>query len=552
MSYWTIWCDDDLIYDPRLKDYKVTAAKLSQELNKADTLTFSIYPQHPNFNKIKKLKPTLRVMYGDTIKARLRVLDDEIGWENGKKITAEGPLAWCNDTVQRPFKFPQDDQHTTPADYFAFLIGRHNAQEPAARQITVGTVTATDPNNYIARSDTEYSSTFRLLKEGLINTVGGYMIPRYTSSVTYLDYLSDSTTLANQPVRFGLNLLSMKTERKGKDIATAILPLGKRDEESGEYVMITDLTDSETSDICKDGDLVYSKEAETLYGARIIAVQNWDDVTVPANLLTKATAELAERRQMPSTVTLTAADLSAAGYDYNTFSLGTYVAVYDDYHADAHGLLAQYLVKKITIDLLNPAKNTLTLGATTMGMTEGNQKALEEAMTKVEGNVKAETAKVVHEVEQRNTSAIEQSSEAIMLSVTESYYTKNETDQLVGRVSTEIQQTAEGINIMFTSMQQDIDDVQAGANRKFASLQNYIQMAGGAITLGEVGKEITLKIENNQIGIYSYGVPITYWTAQDFVSPKTLRIPIGGRLILGDFAYIPRSNGSLDFTWIGA
>lgn len=548
---WTIWCDDKLIYDPRLNDYKVVSAKLSQELSKADTLTFSIYPQHPNFGYLKKFKPTLIVKNGDTVKSRCRILDDEIGWENGKKITAEGPFAWLCDTVQRPFEFPQDEDHTTPADYFSFLLGRHNQQEPAARQIQVGTVTVTDPNSYIARSDTEYSSTQRLIKEGLLNTVGGYMIPRYSGDTVYMDYLADSTVLANQPVRFGLNLLTLKTVRKGKDICTAILPLGKRDEEADTRLTISDLPDSETDDICKDGDLVYSKTSEALYGARIVAVVSWDDVTVNTNLLAKASEELGKRRQMPSQVTLTAADLSAAGYDYNTFSLGTYVAVYDDYHSEEHGLLATYLVKKVVIDLLDPSKNTLTLGATTMGMTEGNQRAIEQAMQKVEANVTAETAKTVHEVEQRNTSAIEQSSETILLTVTESYYTKDQTDQMIGQVSTEIQQTAEGINIQFSSIAQDIDDVQAGADAKFAALQSYIQFSGGSITLGEVGNEITLKIENDRIGIYSNGVPITYWTAQDFVAPKTLRIPVGGRLILGDFAFIPRSNGSLDFTWVG-
>lgn len=548
---WTIWCDDDLIYDPRLKDYKVTAAKLSMELNKADSLTFTIYPQHPNFSKLKKFKPTIVVKNGDTTISKSRILDDEIGWENGKKITTEGALAWANDTVQRPFEFPQDSQHATPADYFSFLLGRHNAQEPASRQLSVGTVTVTDPNNYIARSDTEYSSTMRLLKEGLLNTLGGYMKPRYSGDTVYLDYLEDFNVLANQPVRFGLNLLTLKTVRKGADIATAILPLGARNEEADTRLTISGLSDSDTDDVCKVGDIVYSKAAETLYGARIVAVVTWDDVTIATNLLTKATAELATRRQMPSTVTLTAADLSAAGYDYNTFSLGTYVDVYDDYHEDAHGLLARYLVKKLTVDLLDPAKNTLTLGATTMGMTESNAKAIEQAMQKVEANVTAETAKTIREVEQRNTSAIEQSSETILLTVTEGYYTKDETDSLVGQVSTEIQQTAEGINIRFSSLSQDIDNVAAGADAKFESLQSYIQMAGGAITLGELGNEVTLKIENDRIGIYSNGVLITYWTAQDFVAPKTLRIPVGGRLILGDFAFIPRSNGSLDFTWIG-
>ena len=321
-------------------------------------------------------------------------------------------------------------------------------------------------------------------------------------------------------------------------------------EEGGERLTISQLEDSETSDICKSGDYVYSKDAVAQYGF-IIKTMVWDDVTVASNLLTKAAAALAQKRMIASTVTLTAADLSAAGYDVNTFSVGTYVNVVDDKHA-AHELLARYLVKKLSINWLDPSKNKLTLGATTYSLTERTRQQTAGAMQTVEANVTAQTAKAIREVEQRNSSAIEQSSETILLTVTEGYYTKDQTDQLVGQVSTQIQQTAEGINIQFTSLAQDIDDVQAGADAKFAALQSYIRMAGGNITLGEVGNEITLTIENDRIGIYSNGVPITYWTAQDFVSPKTLRIPVGGRLILGDFAFIPRSNGSLDFTWIGA
>lgn len=222
----------------------------------------------------------------------------------------------------------------------------------------------------------------------------------------------------------------------------------------------------------------------------------------------------------------------------------------DDKHP-AHDLLARYLVKRLSVNWLDPTQNKLTLGATTYSMTERSAQQTAAAMQRVEASITAQTARVISEVEQRNTSAIEQSSEAIMLRVSEDYYTKEDTDRLVGEVSTEIEQTADGINIRFSSLAQDIDDVAAGADAKFESLQSYIQMAGGAITLGELGNEVTLKIENDRIGIYSNGVLITYWTAQDFVAPKTLLIPVGGRLILGEFAYIPRSNGSLDFTWVG-
>lgn len=551
MSAWSVTCGGDLLYDPRLDAYKLPTLRLSMELNKADSLTFDIYPQHPSFSSILKLKPTITVKNGNTIVSKSRVLDDEIGWENGKHIITEGPIAWLNDSIQRPFDFPVDPEQAAPADYFRFLIARHNEQEPADRQFAIGNITVTDPNNYIARSDTEYSTTWTLLKEGLLNTVGGYIVPRYVGETVYLDYLEDFTILANQPVQFGLNLLTLKTTRKGKDIATAVLPLGKADEETDERLTISSLPDSETSDICKAGDIVYSKTAETLYGARIISVEKWDDVTIAANLLTKATARLAEVRQMPSQVTLTAADLSAAGYDYATFSLGTYVDIVDDAHGDAHGLLARYLVKKLNIDLLDPSKNTLTLGATTYSMTENNQRAMAAAMQAVEANVTKETAKVVRELEQRNMSAIEQSEQQITLTVAENYYTKGETDDLVSSVQTTVEQTADGIRIDFTNLQKDVDDVAANADAKFASLQSYIQMAGGTITLGEIGNEVTLKIENDKIGIYVNGVAMTYWTASDFVAPITLTIPVGGRLVLGNYAFIPRSNGSLDLTWVG-
>lgn len=548
----TIYNGDYLIYDPRLDDYKVASATLTQELNKADTLKFRIYPNHPNFATLSRLARTLEVRYNGAVKFRGRMLDDTVSWDNDKTVLCEGVLAWLNDSVQRPFTFPTDASHATPEDYLSFLISRHNEQEPAARQITVGTVTVTDPNNYIARSDTEYSSTWRLLKEGLLDTLGGYLIPRVSNGVTYLDYLSDSSILANQPVKFGLNLLSLKTERKGSEICTAILPLGAENEETGERLTISSLSDSTTSDICKDGDIVYSATAEAQYGARIIKVVTWDDVTIAANLLTKATARLTQDRQLPSTVTLSAADLSAAGYNYNTFSLGTYVNVYDDVHSSAHGLVAQYLVKKLTIDLLNPANNKLTLGATTYSLTESNQRALESTAKVIEANVTRETSRAVREVEQRNTLAIQGTEESLLIKISEELYSKGEVDEMVSAVSTQIQAVANGIEITFSELQQDISDVEAGADARFQSLQSYIRMAGGTITLGEVGNDITLTLENDRIGIYSSGTLITYWTADDFVAPFTLRIPLGGRLVLGDHAFIPRSNGSLDFRYIGA
>lgn len=548
---WAVYCDSDLVYDPRLQEYLVPQLHLTQELNKADVLNFVIYPQHPSFDIFKRLKSTITVKENGVIKSRCRLIDDVIGWNNERECLCEGELAFFNDSVQRPFTFPQDATNTTPADYFKFLVNRHNEQVSEDRQFTVGNVTVTDPNGYISRSDTEYSTTWQLLNEGLLQTHGGYLWVRHVGTKNYIDYLSDFNVLANQPITAGINLLGISTERNGADIATAILPLGATDEETDERVTISSLADSTTSDICKSGDIVYSIAAENLYGSRITKVVTFDAVTTPANLLTSATAELAIDRLLPSTVTITAADLSAAGYDYNAFTLGTYVTINDPWHEKEHSLSATYLVQKVDIDLLNPGNSKLTLGATELSLTESNRRSLQTAMRVVETNVTKETAKAVREVERRNMSALEQSDQEIRATVSENYYTKGETNDLVSSVSSQISQTASGWNLTFNTLVQDFNDVQSNTNAQFEALQQYIRLEGGTITLGEVGNPITLTIENDQIGIYRNGVAVTYWTGDQFLLPNGVTIPVGGTLTLGSFAFIPRSNGSLDFTWVG-
>ena len=311
---YTIESDGYIIFDPRLDEYKVTNAKLTRELNKADSLSFCVYPNHSNFSALKKLTSDIVCRAGGTVVFRGRILDQTVGWNNEVKCVCEGAYAWLNDTIQRPFSFPVQEGHATPADYFSFLLTRHNEQEQSNRQIAIGQCTVTDPNNYISRSDTQYSTTYQLLKEGLLDTLGGYLYMSYDDNGVQLDYLEDFAILANQTIEFGLNLLSLSTEKKGDSIVTAILPLGAKNEETGERLTISDLPDSSWSDVYKAGDIVYSSTAETLYGARIVKVVTFDDVTLASNLLTRAREYLATAILAPQTVTLTAADLSAAGY----------------------------------------------------------------------------------------------------------------------------------------------------------------------------------------------------------------------------------------------
>ena len=332
--------------------------------------------------------------------------------------------------------------------------------------------------------------------------------------------------------------------------ATCILPLGAKNEDTGERLTIVNLPDTETDDVCKIRDTVYSKEAVARYG-RICKVVSYDDITIAENLLNRAEADLAAARKLPSTVTITAADLSAAGHDVNTFRLGTTVSLEDEVHSTAHDLQPAYLVRNLHIKPFQPGQTTLTLGSTTYSYTEQNRQNQQEQIKKVENNVIDRQQQALKELEQRTQSEILQSADEIRAYVSSGYYTKDDTEAMVSQLSTEISQTAEGIDIRFTQVNKDITAVQQGADAQFSAIQSYVRLVDGNIIVGIEGNPITLKVENDRIGIYNNGAVVTYWALSDMISPSKLMVPLGGQLQLGNFAFIPRSNGGLSFNWVG-
>lgn len=555
---WTIYADDNLIFDTRMrgdegKRYSVFEVSITQEVNKTGSLEFIIYPSHPNYDKISKLSTVVTVENESGIYFRGRVLNDTLGFYNQRKIQCEGWLAVLLDSIQRPFVFPIADDGATPEDYLSFLLLRHNAQMPEEKQIKLGTVTVTDPNNYIGRSDAEYSSTLQLINEGLIATHGGYLNLRYELDGVYLDYLSNFDVLAKQPVSLGLNLLDLSTERRGEEVATAILPLGASDEETDVRLTIKNLPDEETDDICKSGDIVYSKVAEAAYGGRIVRLADLDDVTIASNLLAKAKQLLGTSRSFPSTITISAADATMAalieGVDYNTFRVGTYVSIIDNVHSETHGIASTYLIRSISLNPLNPAATKLTLGETTLSYTEANKKQQDKQWKEVQSNITQSKQQVIREMEERQNSAIQQSSNSIRAWVSDEYYLKGETDELISSVSTKVEQTANAIQIDFENLQKNLDDVADGADAQFSEIRKYIRFVNGNIVLGEEGNELILRIANDRISFLQSGAEVAYFSNQKlYVTDGTFL----NSLQLGNFAFLPRSNGNLSFKKVTA
>lgn len=352
-----VYAGNLLLYSDTIENLKIFDAKMTLELNKTGSFSFTIYPDHPYYNRIYKLKTIISVYQDDYFLFRGRILNDNLGFRNEKNIECEGELAFFLDSIQRPYSYSG-----SISGFLDMLIKNHNSQVESEHEFKLGNVTVTDPNNTIVRSSIDYTNTWTVINEKLINILGGYISARHEDGLIYIDYLQDFNLLSSQKIEFAKNLLDLKRIRKGEGVATALIPLGaklkdEQGQDTDERLTVKDVNDGK--------DYIVDSDAISQYGY-IYATKTWDDVTQPQNLLTKANAYLADLKTASDTIELSAADLATIDSTVTSFHIGTYVKVI----SNPHGINQNMLVTKISINLMKPASNKLTLGGIVKPFTE--------------------------------------------------------------------------------------------------------------------------------------------------------------------------------------
>lgn len=351
---YTVYCDGLLLHDPSLNDpaYLLSEPVISKTVNMADQFTFTIRRDHANFDAVSRFRSVIEAYDDGELIFRGRVLNDTRNWNNARTVSCEGDLAMLNDTVVRPYQYTG-----SVSGLLNNLIAQHNSQVPAEKQFTVGTVTVTDPNNTIVRSSSVYPSTWSELKSKLLDSLGGYLILVRSGSTNRLDYLADSPYSSDQAIVFGENLLDFAQTNKGEGIITALIPLGAKDEETGDRLTIKSVNSGL--------DYIVNTASAAVYGL-IFGTEVWDDVTVAANLLRKGNARLAQLSEGLSSITLTALDLHLLDKEIGSFDFMSYVTVRDA----KHGVSGNMLITKKTINLEDPSQGKITIGRELSGISE--------------------------------------------------------------------------------------------------------------------------------------------------------------------------------------
>lgn len=243
---------------------------------------------------------------------------------------------------------------------------------------------------------------------------------------------------------------------------------------------------------------------------------------------------------------LTAADLATVNTSFDSFHLGTYVQV----NSKPHAIAQKMLVVKLSLKLLEPGANKLTLGGVFDGLSgtlagvSATQREIVLSIDKAEKTA----AEAVYNVERNMLASLQASEEGIKATVAESYYLKEDTDAIISSVSTEIEQTKNSVEIQFTQFSQDIEAVAAGTDAEFEEIRKYIRFVDGKILLGEVGNELELQIANDRINFMQEGAEVAYFTNRKLYVTDAQFLH---SLQLGNFAYMPRANGNLSFKKVG-
>ncbi|MEY8256374.1 hypothetical protein AAK706_01425 [Erysipelotrichaceae bacterium 66-17] len=148
------------------------------------------------------------------------------------------------------------------------------------------------------------------------------------------------------------------------------------------------------------------------------------------------------------------------------------------------------------------------------------------------------------QLEQRLSTAITQTGESIKNEVAQQYYAKGDTDRIIAEASTILEQKYNSFEMTFNEFKQSVDSNQNLTNAEFATITKFIRFIDGNIFLGEEGNNQMLKIAKDRISFLQGNQEVAY------ISDSTLYIYDGvflNSLRIGNFAFVPRANGSLDF-----
>lgn len=345
-----LYVDGKLAYSNRQDRFRLVGLKTTSGLNKGGTAEIVMPPGHPFYNSFVSYRSVVELYENGKRRFRGRALYPSDDFYNCRTVMCEGERCFFNDGIIRPYLY-QD----TPKNIFADALEQYNSSVEEFKRFTLGEVTVTDPNDYVRFESTD-AEKFGAFVDKLVERCGGYItFSDNENGGRQVNWLENVGRKNNQPIEFGENLLNFERSGQSPELATALIPYGAQLED-GTRVTIKSVNDRK--------DYIQDDDAVALRGT-ITATEKWDDVTDPANLLTKARQWLNEHKNAITALQLSAADLSRIDRTLDSFQEGDLIPVI----SRPHSVDDEFQLTDQTIDWLNADGGSITLGKTQASLT---------------------------------------------------------------------------------------------------------------------------------------------------------------------------------------
>lgn len=332
----SVLLDGKLLYSSAVNDpyYAIGAPILTLEAGKAGSLSFTMYPNHPEYDSLRRMLGRVIVYENDTELFRGRILRMETNLYKERKVTCEGDLAYLMDSIADPGEYTE-----SISAHFSRLVDMHNSQVESDKQFAVGIVNVDKATESQTFKTDSYRTTSAAMSDDLTGVFGGYIRTRRSGGTVYLDYIGDYGKAGNQNIEFGVNMIDFSESVSSDDIFTVLLPTGS------EGVTMEGITGSK---------YVKIPNAVELYGTVVRAV-SFSDIKEAGAELMQAAYDYIEKnyKEMPPTLTLTAIDLKRLDFALDGFELGTRIGIL----SEPHGINGSPVCSKISYNLEYPEKN---------------------------------------------------------------------------------------------------------------------------------------------------------------------------------------------------
>lgn len=396
--------DKRRIYAPNSRTALVLSPKLTREVSKGGSLSFTMTRDHEQYESLQKMSTCITVEQDDKEIWRGRVLSHEADWYNRRVIYCEGALSYFNDSAITPFNY-----EGKLAQFLQHLIDAHNQQcgSMKMKRFELGIVTAAlgdlvvhygDRDSYGVGED--YGSTWDIIDKMVLKVYGGYAYCTYNPATgnnvfNYCDQAFEADRLVNQTIEYGVNLLDFTEKTDTNSLFTRVYPMGSKhtvEETKWKWKFLWwgekytesheeryGISGTDAATVTKylpkgysyrldssDGDCGWIQNDEAAQKFGIVSALGEYDTDSDNDTFAAGVQDLQKNSLMVTSYTVKAVDLRDAGYDKDRLTFASYAHII----SKPHSIDVIMLCTKLVEPLDQPDKKEYTFGMTRQTLTD--------------------------------------------------------------------------------------------------------------------------------------------------------------------------------------